>query len=81
MLHFELILFNESFRSINKLMTLKLLHKIKHCHMINHVVAVLFLDFYQATLPSVMFLIYIHIEYSYIYQLDCYSKVPQNGMY
>ena len=49
--------------------------------MINYVVAVFFLDYYQATLPSVMFLIYIHIGYLYIYQLDCYSKVPQNGMY
>ena len=35
--------------------------------MINHVVAVLFLDFYHTTLPSFMFLIYIHIGYSYIY--------------
>ena len=42
MLHFEHTLLNESFRNINKFMIYRLLYKIRHSNLTNHVVAVLF---------------------------------------
>ena len=48
-------------------MIYRLLYIIKHCNLINHVVAVPFLDFYHAAFPSVMFQIYINVGYFYKY--------------